>query len=58
MLRYYQQFKDASPLTKYAILALIIWSIPIVMMTAYSYGRLDFVRSYDTTQSTEHSNSK
>lgn len=58
MFQWVKNFRDSSSLTKNAIIALVIWATPVVLMTLYCYARLDFVRSYDTTKSVEHSISK
>ncbi|ADI38710.1 putative uncharacterized protein [Waddlia chondrophila 2032/99] len=58
MLQWMKKFKEATPLTKNALIALIIWAVPVVLMTIYCYARLDFVRSYDSFQPVEHSTSK
>lgn len=58
MSEWIRKFKDSSPLTKRALIALIIWAVPVVIMTVFCYARLDFVRSYVTPTHTEQSTSK
>ena len=58
MFQWIKKFKESTPLTKNAVIALLIWAIPVVLMTVYCYVRLDFVRSYDNTEQTEQSVSK
>ncbi len=58
MFQWIKKFKESTPLTKNAVIALLIWAIPVVLMTVYCYARLDFVRSYDNTEQTEQSVSK
>jgi hypothetical protein len=48
MLKWIQNFKEASAQTQFYYLNWIIYGLVIIMTTVYCYARLDFVRSYPT----------
>lgn len=49
MLKWIQQYRQASGETKIFIFTNALFAIAIVATTVYCYARLDFVRSYKIT---------
>ncbi len=58
MLKWIDRFKKSSSFTKNAIIALVIWAAPVILITIFCFARLDFVRSYAKPQIAEKSISK
>lgn len=51
MIQWIRQFNQANAQTKYFILNWVIYGLAIIISTLYCYGRLDFVRSYQSPSS-------
>lgn len=48
MIKWLKQYNEASKQTKYFIWNWVIYGLAILITTVYCYGRLDYVRSYQT----------
>ena len=48
MIKWIRQFNEANAQTKYFVLNWAIYGLAILITTLYCYGRLDFVRSYQS----------
>jgi hypothetical protein len=55
MLKWFRKFRTASRETKLFIFTSFIWTAVTVLPTIYCYARLDYVRSYDTSQKASES---
>ncbi len=54
MLNWLKEYREATSQTHYFFLTLVVYGIVLLVTTVYVYARLDFVRSYKTTPSTQH----
>jgi len=58
MLQWIQNFRNASPQTKFFIFNWVVYGFMIVATMIYCYARLDYVRSYKMTKSESSSSNK
>jgi hypothetical protein len=48
MFRWLKEYTDSNSQTKYFTLNAIVYGLALIITSIYCYGRLDFVRSYQT----------
>ena len=61
MQKYIEKIKGSSRETKLFFVTALLYIVPVLVGAIYSFARLDYVRSYDTTQpsaQTQNINSK
>lgn len=54
MFKWFKAYNGATSQTQYFFLTLVVYGIALLATTVYVYARLDFVRSYKTTPTTQH----
>jgi len=52
MFKFLQKYRESDVNTKWFIWTGLIYGIVVILTTLYAYGRLDFVRSYETNNQT------